>query len=764
KEKIYEQYLKAFTQGVFNYIKENTDPITEETTSRQYFSGGVVANFSSPAIVSPMKINPLDGPTALVPIAASPVGPQSEHTAAALPVGQSAGQESASAYFARREQAIETFRGKYKREIHDVRDELNIRYHSTTFRLTKDDIEKVGRDRFIEDLDAFIQVVDPSISFSARDNKSGSSIRSGRDTAQRAVAVMHDESAYYLNITFGQQQTAMERKIFRMLAFIPSQSSYDHAEIYSKLHFPNTAKYWIDEVRDLLNFGGPELVEAVRADVQTERPVLEYWAGLDRVTYWDRLLFEFREDKSNPAKQSAQALLDLLFPPAANVTTLAASPVAYLTFTFAHDVKRFGNDLQNRIQKIKAAPDLIWEAARMLHMPLGDRTKTAVPDAYVVYTEAKHVLAIFFVSADGNKVDVVRTNGDSDPYFVDRHKSSFLDAAGKDNKYPPTINTIDWPRTTGFIWEEDNDHWAMKLTGGENLYDADWITSNPTWEQIERQIDTLIEAGSYLRQFSAAGIVPPDSTAGLFRTWVSDFPRDISLIPEAQQDRIDRFLRALVVFELAKKLSAIRADVSVLLSGKAIGWDDGDPLIDMALWVVKDKWADLEMDKLIESLPIVRIAEIKPGDFFVYQIEGGICLGLAGDAPIDPEVKSPRLVARVSTSSPVKGRDTINALRQKSGLRLPWRFAGDLGPKATEFLSSPGGIALNGKKMKTDVVTEGQSSPITFDPAVGAQLLRGDFTGMQGIILNVIPIRSVLPILGLKDDPDPADVKKLSKA
>ncbi|MBF0533276.1 MAG: hypothetical protein HQL23_09330, partial [Candidatus Omnitrophica bacterium] len=80
KEKIYEQYLKAFKQGVFNYIKENTDPITEETTLRQYFSGGVVANFSSPAIVSPANISQLDGPAALVPVAASPVRPLSGQT------------------------------------------------------------------------------------------------------------------------------------------------------------------------------------------------------------------------------------------------------------------------------------------------------------------------------------------------------------------------------------------------------------------------------------------------------------------------------------------------------------------------------------------------------------------------------------------------------------------------------------------------------------------------------------------------------------
>ncbi|MBF0531505.1 MAG: hypothetical protein HQL23_00230 [Candidatus Omnitrophica bacterium] len=56
KDKIYERYLHAFSKGVFNYIKEDTDPVTEETTSRKYFSGGlhmlpdpVTAYSSSPA-------------------------------------------------------------------------------------------------------------------------------------------------------------------------------------------------------------------------------------------------------------------------------------------------------------------------------------------------------------------------------------------------------------------------------------------------------------------------------------------------------------------------------------------------------------------------------------------------------------------------------------------------------------------------------------------------------------------------------------------
>ena len=40
KEEIYQQYLKAFKKGVYNYIKEESDPITKEMIPRKYFSGG----------------------------------------------------------------------------------------------------------------------------------------------------------------------------------------------------------------------------------------------------------------------------------------------------------------------------------------------------------------------------------------------------------------------------------------------------------------------------------------------------------------------------------------------------------------------------------------------------------------------------------------------------------------------------------------------------------------------------------------------------
>ncbi len=42
KQKIYQQYLQAFKKGVYNYIKEDTDPITQQIIPRKYFSGGML--------------------------------------------------------------------------------------------------------------------------------------------------------------------------------------------------------------------------------------------------------------------------------------------------------------------------------------------------------------------------------------------------------------------------------------------------------------------------------------------------------------------------------------------------------------------------------------------------------------------------------------------------------------------------------------------------------------------------------------------------
>jgi len=40
-EGLYQEYLKAFKKGVYNYIKEEQDPLTQQIIPRKYFSGGV---------------------------------------------------------------------------------------------------------------------------------------------------------------------------------------------------------------------------------------------------------------------------------------------------------------------------------------------------------------------------------------------------------------------------------------------------------------------------------------------------------------------------------------------------------------------------------------------------------------------------------------------------------------------------------------------------------------------------------------------------
>jgi len=44
KEKIFQQYLKAYKKGVFNYIKEGLDVVNKQPMPRKYFSGGLQVN------------------------------------------------------------------------------------------------------------------------------------------------------------------------------------------------------------------------------------------------------------------------------------------------------------------------------------------------------------------------------------------------------------------------------------------------------------------------------------------------------------------------------------------------------------------------------------------------------------------------------------------------------------------------------------------------------------------------------------------------
>lgn len=61
-KEIWEQYVQAFRKGAYNFIKEEFDPLTEETIPRKYFSGG--AEFTDFAMRTALEVRALDPATA----------------------------------------------------------------------------------------------------------------------------------------------------------------------------------------------------------------------------------------------------------------------------------------------------------------------------------------------------------------------------------------------------------------------------------------------------------------------------------------------------------------------------------------------------------------------------------------------------------------------------------------------------------------------------------------------------------------------------
>ncbi len=49
-DKIYARYVEAFKKGVYNYVKEDVDPVTDKLVAHQYFSGGMNGDYAQARI------------------------------------------------------------------------------------------------------------------------------------------------------------------------------------------------------------------------------------------------------------------------------------------------------------------------------------------------------------------------------------------------------------------------------------------------------------------------------------------------------------------------------------------------------------------------------------------------------------------------------------------------------------------------------------------------------------------------------------------
>ncbi len=91
KQKIYDQYIAAFKQGVYNYIKEDVDPLTQDLIPKKYFSGGAMGVWAEQLIELQGSLE--NQPPRVVQAVTKPRGKHRKITWEALDVGTNARPE-----------------------------------------------------------------------------------------------------------------------------------------------------------------------------------------------------------------------------------------------------------------------------------------------------------------------------------------------------------------------------------------------------------------------------------------------------------------------------------------------------------------------------------------------------------------------------------------------------------------------------------------------------------------------------------------------
>ncbi|MBF0619317.1 MAG: hypothetical protein HQL19_04035 [Candidatus Omnitrophica bacterium] len=70
----------------------------------------------------------------------------------------------------------------------------------------------------------------------------------------------------------------------------------------------------------------------------------------------------------------------------------------------------------------------------------------------------------------------------------------------------------------------------------------------------------------------------------------------------------------------------------------------------------------------------------------------------------------------------------------------------EYGKPSESAMLTPGGIDLNVRKMSLDISKDGKGVAMSFDPAMVAEFQKGNFTGVAGVILRIVPIQNPLGV------------------
>jgi hypothetical protein len=106
------------------------------------------------------------------------------------------------------------------------------------------------------------------------------------------------------------------------------------------------------------------------------------------------------------------------------------------------------------------------------------------------------------------------------------------------------------------------------------------------------------------------------------------------------------------------------------------------------------------------------------------------------------------LAGRQDVLTIIKDQDPKTAYPELRIIPLVEHFLNGTSP--SDAAMPPGGIDMNAEKMRMD--EKGEKINMVFDPAQIEKFQRGDFTGLEPVILNIAPITNIRPLLGLGGD------------
>ena len=109
------------------------------------------------------------------------------------------------------------------------------------------------------------------------------------------------------------------------------------------------------------------------------------------------------------------------------------------------------------------------------------------------------------------------------------------------------------------------------------------------------------------------------------------------------------------------------------------------------------------------------------------------------------------LLNKVSNTALWERAERVLNNKEDKNKTAPNTAAVPQGKQDSALIAKNGGIDLNARNMGLEVAHDGKGIEMNFDPAMVSEFQKGNFTGVEGIILRIIPIRSPLPILGLKE-------------